>query len=469
MMFCVSEILRRLKELSTHRKQLLFVVAAGFLGRLIYMLLTVDHAFDGYSRFIKGIDLLSNPYDLQIHWVWLPLFQYLDAAFYWLTRSYVSVRVFSTVCGTLSLVIIYKLAFAVFKERKLALMVSSVMALNPLIFVYDTTGMTETFFTLLLLSATYFFVVDRTLLFSLFLGLACLVRYEAWFIAPIFYVLALFQKRKKLSTIFAAALVPLCSMLAWLYANYVFYGDALSFVQMLNRYVASRRQDFPIISSFLPQEAQYLNLVALLAPLWYIVIYFIFLTPQVFLGAIRGLAKFGKKSRDTTTLGVIAFSYVSLLTLLTVAGLSEGWFRYSIPMMPVLIVFASRYVADRKLGVKKFVALTSISSLIILSVFGVWSQSTMEPAVETGDWLRENADEGNILCVNAPIIILSHLPRERFIYFWERSVSQEYFHQFLAANNIKYVVSEYGTLSHLNQNSTVAFVSSGELFVVYTL
>ena len=468
-MMCTNGISRRLKGTSTFKWQFLSVVTAGFLGRLIYTLLTVDHAYDGYSRFIKGIDLLSNPCDLQIHWVWLPLFQYLNAAFYWLTRSYVSIRIFSTVCGTLSLVIIYKLAFAVFKEHKLALMASSIMALNPLIFVYDTTGMTETFFTLLLLSATYFFVVDRTLLFSLFLGLACLVRYEAWFIAPIFYIFALFQKRQKLSTIFAAALIPLCSMFAWLYANHVFYGDALSFVHILNRYVISRRQDFPIISSFLPQEAQYLNLVALLAPLWYIITYFIFLTPQVFLGAIRGLAKFGKKSRDTTTLAVIAFSYVSLLTLLTVAGFSEGWFRYSIPMMPILIVFASRYVADRKLGMKKFVALTSISSLMILSVFGVWSQNTMEPTVETSDWLRENANEGNILCVNAPIIILSNLPRDRFIYFWDKNVSQEYFHQFLETNNIKYVVSEYGTLSHLNQNSTIAFVSGGELFVVYTL
>jgi Gpi18-like mannosyltransferase len=150
---------------------------------------------------------------------------------------------FSTVCGTLSLVVIYKLALAVFEEHKYALMASSIMALNPLIFVYDTTGMTETFFTLLLLSATYFFVIDHILLFSLFLGLACLVRYEAWFIAPIFYIFALFQKRQKLSAIFAAALIPLCSMFAWLYANNVYYGDALSFVHSLNKYVASRRQE----------------------------------------------------------------------------------------------------------------------------------------------------------------------------------------------------------------------------------
>lgn len=468
-MMCTNEISRRLKGISTFKWQFLSVVTAGFLGRLIYTLLTVDHAYDGYSRFIKGIDLLSNPCDLQIHWVWLPLFQYLTAALFWLTRSYVSVRIFSAVCGTLSLVTIYKLAFAVFKEHKLALMASSLMALNPLIFIYDTTGMTEAFFTLLLLSATYFFVIDRTLLFSLFLGLACLVRYEAWFIAPVFYIFALFQKRKKPLAIFAAALIPLFSMFAWLYANHVFYGDALSFVHSLSKYVVSRRQDFPIISTYLPQEAQYLNLVAILAPLWYIIVFFIFLTPQVFLGAVRGLAKFGKKNRNTMVLMAIAFSYILLLTLLTVGGLSEGWFRYSMPAMPILIVYACHYVVKLKWELKKFVAVTLVSSLIILFIVSVWNQNVIQPTIETSDWLRENANEGNILCVNAPIIILSDLPRDHFIYFWDKNVSQEYFQQFLASNNIKYVVSEYGTLSHLNQNSTITFVSRGKLFVIYTM
>jgi 4-amino-4-deoxy-L-arabinose transferase-like glycosyltransferase len=433
------------------------------------MLLTVDHDFDGYSRFIKGIDLLSNPYDLGIHWVWLPLFQYLAAAFYWLTKSYVSVRVFSTVCGTLSLFVIYKLAFAVFEEYKLALMASSIMALNPLIFIYDTTGMTESFFTLLLLSATYFFVIDRTLFFSLLLGLACLVRYEAWFITPIFYVFTLFQKRQKLFIGLVAALIPFFSIFVWLNANRVFYGDAFSFFHSLNKYVAFRRQDFPIISSFVSHEAQYLGLVTTLAPLWYIIVYFIFLTPQVFSAAFGGMMKSGKKNKNTTALMAIASSYIILLTLLTVGGTSEGWIRHSIPAMPFLIVYASHYVRDVRWEPKSFVAFTLVSSLIILSIISVGNQNAMQPTIETSNWLRENADEGNILCVNDPIIILSHLPRERFIYFYGKNVTQHSFQNFLASNNIKYVVSECGTLSYLNQNSTITFVSREEHFVIYAI
>ena len=82
------------------------------------MLLVIDVEYDGYDRFLKGVNLLSEPFNLWNHWAWLPLPQFINAFLYWLTRSYMSARVFSIICGVLSIVVLYRLTFTVFKSER---------------------------------------------------------------------------------------------------------------------------------------------------------------------------------------------------------------------------------------------------------------------------------------------------------------------------------------------------------------
>lgn len=444
-----------LQIIAKPKHQIILVSVVAFISRLIYVLLIVDPQYDGYSRFLKGIYLISNPYDFNVNWVWPPLFQYLNAALYWLTHSYLTVRVFSTICGTSSVLLTYKLTLRISKSEKAALVASSLMTFNPLTFFYDTTGMTQALFTLLFLLAIYLFVDDHFLVASIPLALACLIRYEAWFLALIFYILVLVQKRQKLRTVILSSLFPLFAVLSWIYINYIVYGNAFYFLQGF---------DLPF-----PPEAYLLrDMVALLSPVWYIIVYFVFLTPQVFLQAIRGLMKCIKQVNDNLTLPLLVFSYIFFLTFFAITK-SLGYLHYSLPLIPLFITYASYHMVNKgnSIQIKKFLTISLTISVVMLSAITIWATNYMQPTIQTSNWIHENAKTGRILCAYEPIIILSDMPFDRFVLLWERNIAHEDFLQFLATHNIKYIVSNYGIWSSHLSNFTRSFVSERQLFMVY--
>lgn len=449
---------------------LIFMVA--FLSRLFYVLLTVDPEWDGYWRFLTGIGLLTDPHARISFPFWLPLFDYLNAVLYWLTHSYLSVRIFSSICGSISTLLLYRLTLKISGSQKAALIAFVLMAFNPLIFLYDTTGMTEPLFTLLFLLTTYLFVINRILFLSTALAFACLTRYEAWFLTPIFYLVSLLQKRCKIRDIFAAFLIPSLSVCGWLYANYAVHGNPFHFYHVISEFLESyKRVQLPIISQHLHYEVSSLSIVAFLSPVWYIIVYFVFLTPSVFTEAIRGFMKFTRINRNTLALTIFASSYVLLLTYLMLVGKSVGWPRHTIPCMPFFILYAANHKASAEKGTtpKKFLIFSIILSLLILSVASIWSRNLTQPIIQTGNWLRENAREGRILCVSAPIMVLSGLPPERFIGLWIENGSLEDFFHFLRSHNVGYVVSDYGFLSDLCQNLTAVFATEAGAITIYAV
>ena len=452
------------------KNRLLWILIFALLSRSLCLLLTVDSEYDGYDRFVKGIRLLSDPYNVRLHWYWLPLFQYIDAVLYWLTCSYMSIRVFSTICGLISIILVYKLALKISRSEEAAWISCILTAFNPLIFIYDTTGMTEPLFTTLFLSTLFFFIWNRPLLYSLPLAIACLLRYEAWFLSPVLYAVALAQRRSKLWRIALGSLLPLASMSIWLYLNYVYYGDPFNFVRVLNGYLEFTRHELPRRSHYIsPDEAEFIRIKELLSPIWYILSYFVFLIPMVFFEALLGIMKYARKDTDKTALTVLAVFYVSLLTYFRVSGSSEGWFRYCIPAIPLFIFFAVYHVVRRKSIVtpKIFFSASLILSLISIGTLTTLNERYMSPISETSAWLSENANDGSIICVRTPIIVLSGIPLERFAFFWSREIDPSAFLDFLRSRNITYVVSHFGYFSDLCEDFPIAFASESNIYVIY--
>ncbi|MFQ6094810.1 MAG: hypothetical protein ACE5NN_01585 [Candidatus Bathyarchaeia archaeon] len=450
--------------------RLLWILVLALLSRLICLVLTVDPEYDGYDRFVKGLRLLSDPYNIMHHWYWLPLFQYIDAVLYWLTGSYLSIRVLSTMCGLISTTLVYRLALKISSSEKAAWISSALTAFNPLIFIYDTTGMTEPLFTTLFISTLYFFILNKPALFSLPLATACLLRYEAWFLSPILYAVALVQRRSKPWRIVLSSLLPLASMSVWLYLNYVHYGDPFNFVRLLDRYLEFVRHELPSRSQHIsPNEAQFLMIKELLSPIWYLLGYLIFLIPTVFLEALLGIIKYARKDIDNMALTVFAVFYVSLITYFRVSGSSEGWFRYGIPAIPLFIIFAVCHVVKKKSVVtpKRFFSASLILSLVSIGILTILNWGYVSPILETSKWLRENVKDEKILCVRSPIIVLSEIPLERFVFLWSRDIDRAWFIDFLKSRNITYVVSHFGYFSDLCESFPMAFASERNLYVIY--
>ena len=446
------------------RSRISLIVILALLSRLIYITFTVDPEYDSYDRFVKGILLLPNPYDFRHHWCWLPLFQYIDSILYWLTGSYTSVRIFSTICGSTSIILLYKITLKVSGLEEAAFISSLLMAFNPLVFIYDTTGMTEPFFTMLLLSVLYFFIHDRVLLGSIPIAISCLVRYEAWFLSPILYFLVLVRRRSKPWVVVLSGLIPSASIGLWLYINYAYYGDPLKFLKLLEGYLATRLQR-PSLG-----EGGLLSVETFLLPFRHLVGYLLFLTPPVFFEAILGIKRCVRRDLDTITLAVLALSYLSLHTYFLISGRSEGWFRYCIPGIPIFIFFAAHHVVKREkklITPYRFLSASLILSLASIVVMTIWNIYAMTPILETSLWLKTNAKDGRILCIRTPIMVLSGIPVERFVFLWSRDIDRPVFLRFLERENVSYVVSHFGYYSNLCENFTVVFSSTDNLYTIY--
>lgn len=458
--------------------KILGIILLALLIRIYSICLFVDFEYDGYDRFVKGILLLSEPYNIILHWYWLPLFQYIDAVLYWLTGSYTSIRVFSTASGIISILIVYKLAFRLSHSERTGLISACLVAFNPLMLTYDITGMTESFFTMLFLSSIYFLISNRLLLLSISSAVACLVRYEAWFLSLFLCLVFLIQKRSSFWKIFLVSFLPIMSIGSWLYLNHIQYGNSLTFVIYLNTYLQTVSQHISSIIEYLsPFEGEIVKTALIIrqyfSPLWYIFGYSVLLSPPVFIGSVLQIKKCARKNQDQIAITTIVVVYVALLTYFLVSGRSEGWLRYSMPTVPLLTIFGVQYIQKKKGFFKPnwFLVISLFLALLLLSpVFlGMTNSEYSKTCIKTSVWLHENATNGKILCLRTPIIVLSQIPVENFVFLWTRNINPVAFRGFLEQHKITYVVSHFGYFDELCESFSIVYESENKIYRVYSV
>jgi len=451
-------------------KRVILILVAAFLFRVIYISLFIDPEYDSYDRFLKGIRVLRKPSEISYHWCWLPLFQFIDASLYWLTNSYTSIRVFSTVCGVISSYLLYLLTFEISRSEKAALASITIFSFNPLIFIYDTTGMTESFFTLLILLTVIFIVRRRLLASSIPLALACLVRYEAWFLTPFLYSLIFFNKVTSIKKVIMASIPPFLSISSWIYLNFRRYGDPLHFLHTLENYLKFIQANHVIYAAYLPKtEIMFRYVRDMVAPIWYLIVYMIALTPPIFIVAIIEIYYRLKTSRKDRFLALIPIFYLVLITIPLLLCKSEGWPRYSIPGIPYYILYSALWIEkSSNAKLRKFVIVLSLLlSLIIISASTAANINYTRPILEVSLWLKDHVDEGKVLCTRAPIILLSELSIDKFVYFERRDVGEDFFIKFLRQNEVSYVVSHFGYFSDLCQNLTIVLFTDEGSYIIY--
>jgi hypothetical protein len=129
--------------------------------------------------------LLSDPTNVAIHWVYLPAYHFLLAAFLLLGLNGDTIRLVNCVLAALVpfLVLRYGESTADREDgpsRYVPWMAATFCAVSPLVNLLGTSAQQETLFTLLVLGAVWSIDKGRFVVAGAILALASLVRYEAW-------------------------------------------------------------------------------------------------------------------------------------------------------------------------------------------------------------------------------------------------------------------------------------------------
>jgi 4-amino-4-deoxy-L-arabinose transferase-like glycosyltransferase len=421
----------------------IFVIVIGIgLAAALALYLVIDnysllYYWDAVSHMVaarKLVDWSENPGLGQIGTVWMPLphflllpFTLVDVLF---TTGFAGTAL-SLPCLAMGAVFLYKIVSSLkvragFTLPAYAGFVGAMLyTTNPNILYLGITSMTEAPFMLFFIASAYYFQrwyqngnwLRNLLLCSVFLALATLCRYEAWFL-PIFLIavatpLTIRSKNtsnaKKLLTV-AAAVLSLASIVFWLAWNQFHYGDPFEFSNAEYYSASWYAENRPFRELLFLQPANVLSIYGMTALTMY---------GPVLLGAgAFGYYVFRKSSVDGKK---ILLLFLGLPPLFTIASLLIGigemsyWFnsRFMILLSPLLIVMTcvflstvGRVIKDRVITVLAIGALfafqlsTPFFSLVITvnDAYGGYSVKENQLAVETGEALKSLYDgNGSIM------------------------------------------------------------------------
>jgi hypothetical protein len=183
--------------------------------------------------------LLVHPFNVSIHWVYLPAYHFVLAALEALGFSGYAIRLVN--CALAALVPIFVLKYE--KSTMAALF----CAVSPMVNLLGTSAQQETMFVLLVLGAVWSLDARRFVLAGALLAIASLVRYEAWGAIAILVACQVAGKIARdrfawLPRFPAVVTVPsLVAVGAWLCAHKFSDGQWFGFLRELYRYTHVQR------------------------------------------------------------------------------------------------------------------------------------------------------------------------------------------------------------------------------------
>jgi|HubBroStandDraft_2_1064218.scaffolds.fasta_scaffold33136_2 hypothetical protein len=145
---------------------------------------------DAYAHHMIARAILADPGDLAVHWVWLPLFHYLQVPFVAAGGTLNGVRWANMVLAALLPIVLF-LYVRVTSTRRgparpalppewTALLAALVLATCPIVVQMGTTAQPEPLFALVMLGVAIAYDAGRTGIAAALLSAGVLLRYEAW-------------------------------------------------------------------------------------------------------------------------------------------------------------------------------------------------------------------------------------------------------------------------------------------------
>jgi hypothetical protein len=398
-----------------------------------------DQDTDAYAHHMIARAILSDPRDLAVHWVWLPLFHYAQVPLVALGGTMQTVRWVNVALTAASPVLVFAYVRRTARREwaaTAALLAALFAGACPIVMQMGTTAQPEPLFALLVLAGAIDFQERRYIAAAAAMGAASLLRYEAWAaVTVIAAVLALdaLRKRKLEPRGWVVVAAPVALVLAWAALRrpvdgrwFGFLADTRSFANdALHQHSALDR-----------------GIVALVRDLFY----YPLVVPVRVLGPAMPLVPFGvvRTVREQGGRFVLVLAAcLGFVSLTWVMRSSLGLDRHFVVVVPLYAVFAAQgaaAVADgaarlaRRLGWERASLRASTAVAGVLSVgaltglvvaLSVWMRD-WRGAIDrgwpdrqaVGGYLRALPGSTTVFCDEATLEILSGLDRRRFDRHW---------------------------------------------------
>lgn len=204
---------------------LTFALAALAAWRAACILTGPDIDTDAYAHHMIARAILADPSDLAVHWVWLPLFHYIQVPLVALGGTMDHIR-------WANLALTAALPIAVFRYVRrtttsgasatradvTALLAAVISGACPIAMQMGTTAQPEPLFAILVFCTAVAFAEGRYVVVSATLGAAVLLRYEAWACLAVISVFVASDWRspeRRDGRAWLAVLVPAAAIASW--------------------------------------------------------------------------------------------------------------------------------------------------------------------------------------------------------------------------------------------------------------
>ncbi|MEM3061274.1 MAG: hypothetical protein QW265_02575, partial [Candidatus Bathyarchaeia archaeon] len=406
--------------------------------------LHIDRLDESYHRwFIDVLTLKNNFYytdfkpisNLAI--VWLPGFQYASLFLMWLlnNESILVPRIFNLFVGSSTCVVVYAVCLLLYENRTWpALIGGLILAFQPWHIDYSINGTSEVFLGFFIMLSVYFFLQNKTNIFSISSFLTMLIDYSGWIIIAFLILVGVYHKKwKPISKPLLAFLSVLTIWLLWSFM------DSGSPIAWLTSYAFSIGWRLKLDLSVLP--FYFLVALSMTTLLFYLGLFFGFL-----------------HSWKTRIFSALIVGYTVIYSLAHALGLDLGSISRLIPIMPILALTIPPAL-PRFSGSLRKKALISVALLLLLFIpysfqvyIGPAKSYIIMPEYRAGLKLKEFYSGGRILCDSPAIAYHSGLNPNSFLSFenlfwYDKNKNQEELRLWLKENDVTMLVWHNVTFS----------------------
>lgn len=319
----------------------------------------------------------------------------------WFGFSFFSTKIFSIIAGCVSLVPFYYLARK-FVRPMTAWFVVLLFSVNLLVLMYFSESAPWALVLCFFMFAMFYLSKKNYFMFSLFFGLAALVRYELIFVFVFYVLLWAVNKRIKLRTTFFCCVIFLLCISPWMIKNEVYSGNPLYISQFKYFGVDST----PITASGTESATEHLGVLGTGVQFCKTAFVTFFwklpqaVNPLIFMFVILGLffSCFWEIILKLKFFWPFFFSYLGIFF---VVGFVEQ--QYLIPIIPLFFIMFG-YIVDLLFTYKKVIFFVGVFCVMFMPVLGYVYQERPEYLQEpveykfAGEWLA-NQSPGRILAV----------------------------------------------------------------------
>lgn len=402
---------------------------------------------DAYAHNMIARAILADPRDLAVHWVWLPLFHYLQVPLVALGGRLQDVRWVNVLLSAALPVALFSYVRRTAKSHRagvspdaVALVAALVAAACPIAMQMGTTGQPEPLFALLMLGVAIAYQERRYEAAALLLGAAAVTRYEAWAAVATIAALAavdpvLRWRRGARSEqegwkAWITVGVPVAAVVAWATLRKPFDGRWFGFLRETHQFASGAMHQTSALDG---------GLARLVSD----ALYYPFSVPVRVLGVVLALVPFGvvRTVREQGARFVLVLlSVLGFISLTWVMRSSLGLDRHFVGVVPLYATFAAQGVAvladgaawaahraglGPRWGRATAWAVSVLSLGGLLATLYVWMgfwKGSIERGwprrEELGAYLRSLPESTLVFCDDATVEILSGLDRRRFDRHW---------------------------------------------------